>query len=139
MNHLPWETPYDDENHPILLFDARRLGKTPAQCAAQLGITLETLQLWSRDASKPKFVNAYQAGCTYYRAFWENYAYEVLCHDRTCAGASDKLLQAILKTQFKDLWNEKEESKEFDINGVESLTDHDLERELTYRLSKDTD
>lgn len=113
-------------------------GYSPARIAFLLGTTRKQLLTWYNDPRYNEFIAAWDRGREAYQAYHEALLDEMITGKRKAAAPAIAAQQYRLRTQFKEDWSDKQESKVTisDESTPEQFTDEQLISQILAKLRK---
>lgn len=96
---------------PGKFYDFCCKGYSPARIAFMLGTTRKQLLSWYNDPQKYDFIAAWDRGKEAYQAYHEKLLDEMITGERSATAPAIAAQQYRLRTQFKEDWSDKQETK----------------------------
>lgn len=118
------------------LYELQSKGKSLVQVAKDVGVSRNTLYVWSQDETKPEFQEWYESAKEAYQAFYENFLDNAIVGLEKLTGVQEKLLTFKMRTQFKEDWAEHRTST-ININDeTKRMSDADLEQAIMAKIKQ---
>jgi hypothetical protein len=136
LDKLQKHIKYKKDIHPNLFFEMCKKGYTLIQIADEMGGIKEDLLRWGDDKRKFEWQAVWERGLQAAQAYHEREYLKLIREGQPAAVLKE--YQYYMKTQFPKDWAEKPKKIESEVKMrvEETLTDDQLERQLTAKHSK---